>query len=141
MHPSDLDDVLTLWKEIEGIGLSPSDTVERISRYLECNPGLSFVAYDGPVLVAAMLCGHDGRRGYIHHLAVLDGHRRHGIGQELVRRCLARLRSEGIEKCHLFVLGHNDVALRFWERSGWRRRTDLEMFSKETGPEATDSGL
>jgi ribosomal protein S18 acetylase RimI-like enzyme len=135
LQPEDFDEMLPLWRVSEGILVGDSDTEERVTRFLERNPGLSLVAHDGTVLVGTALCGHDGRRGYIYKVAVLDAYRRRGVGLELVRRCMAKLRSEEIVKCHLFVAADNEGALEFWESTGWTRRADLEMFSKLTDPE------
>ena len=52
------------------MGLSEADSQENIVRYLDRNPYLICVARDGNMLMGAILCDHDGRRGYIHHLAV-----------------------------------------------------------------------
>lgn len=67
MTTQDCDEVLALWRTSEGVGLSDADSEEGVARFLDRNPGLSFVARDGEHLVGAVLCGHDGRRGYIHH--------------------------------------------------------------------------
>ena len=127
--PADHEEALSLWQISEGIGLSSADSRESIERYLLRNPGLSFVARDGDRLVGAVLCGHDGRRGYLHHLAVAPEHRRQGVGRLLVDRCLAGLRSLGLEKCHLFVKADNEPALDVWRRLGWTERTDIRMMS------------
>ncbi|MCB0153428.1 MAG: GNAT family N-acetyltransferase, partial [Anaerolineae bacterium] len=76
MTPQDLAQVLVLWQQAEGVGLSEADSPDRLTRFLEHNPGLSFVAINGNQLVGAVLGGHDGRRGYIHHLAVAANERR-----------------------------------------------------------------
>jgi ribosomal protein S18 acetylase RimI-like enzyme len=135
LRPSDYEDVLALWETAEGVALGPSDTPEQIEAYLLRNPGFSFAAVEGAELVAAVLCGHDGRRGYIHHLAVAPDHRRRGLGEKLVDRCMAELKRAGIYKCHLFVEAENREALEFWKRTGWTRRDDLEMYSKLPEPE------
>ena len=75
MTIDDYDEVFALWQVSEGVGLSTADERDEIAIYLHRNPGTSFVALDGGQLVAAVLCGHDGRRGYIHHLAVKKSHR------------------------------------------------------------------
>ncbi len=124
------DAVLALWQATEGVGLSGSDTRPKIAQFLECNPGLSFVAYDGDLLAGAVLCGHDGRRGYIHHLAVRVSHRRRGIGRQLVERCLSALEAAGIDKCHLFVFAENQDAVDFWKDTGWVSRVELAMMSR-----------
>ncbi len=126
----DHDAVLTLWQASEGVGLSAADERDAIASYLERNPDLSFVAWDGDVLVGAVLCGHDGRRGFIHHLAVRESHRRLGIGRLLVECCLNGLREQGIGKCHLFVYRANTAAQAFWQEIGWTQRDDLHIMSR-----------
>ncbi|HEY6867139.1 MAG TPA: GNAT family N-acetyltransferase, partial [Candidatus Eisenbacteria bacterium] len=75
--PSDISEVLDLWRRTEGIGLFGDDPAV-IAGCLERSPGLSFVAREGGVLVGAVLGTHDGRRAYLHHLAVAPSHRRRG---------------------------------------------------------------
>ncbi len=138
IHPFSLDHydaVFTLWKECEGIGLSQADSCESIQRYLERNPGMSFVATSGDALVGAVLGGHDGRRGYIHHLAVHPNYRRRALGHRLVGQCLASLAREGIQKCHLFIMNHNQAGIAFWKSIGWTPRNDISVISKNIEPE------
>ena len=90
MLPADHAAVVELWCSAEGIGLSSADSRPEIEHYLERNPGMSFVARDDGQIVGAALCGHDGRRGYLHHLAVAQSHRRRGIGTALAPGLLAR---------------------------------------------------
>lgn len=130
LTPADYDEILKLWEASEGVALSPSDTREQFEMFLARNPELSIAACEDTTLVGVVLCGHDGRRGYIHHLAVADNHRRRGVGADLVQRCLAKLRDLTIYKCHLFVAADNQTAFEFWESTGWTRRDDLEMYSK-----------
>jgi len=118
-----------LWASTEGVGLSDADSLENVRRFLQRNPGLSLVATDAGVLVATILCGHDGRRGLIHHLAVASSHRRRGLGRELVQRALAALRQEGIQKCHLLVFRENVWGRAFWNSIGAEERTTLGIFS------------
>jgi ribosomal protein S18 acetylase RimI-like enzyme len=126
-------ELLALWKSTEGVGLSESDSLENIRQFLSHNPGLSYAAWDNDLLVGTVLCGHDGRRGYIHHLAVRRTHRRQGIGTALVEECLESLKGTGIMKCHLFVFSENDSAISFWHDTGWTQRTDLIVMSHFTG--------
>jgi ribosomal protein S18 acetylase RimI-like enzyme len=125
----DYDAAIKFWRSCEGIGFSSADSPEAIARYLERNPGLSMVAIAEDRLIGTALAGHDGRRGYIHHLAVHQNIRRHGIGRELVRECVARLSSVGIERAHLFVRPQNLAGQAFWKALGWFERTDITMFS------------
>lgn len=129
---ADYSSARKLWESAEGIGLSEADSPEGIARYLKRNSGLSFVAIEGDRLVGTILCGHDGRRGYIHHLAVKSGRQHLGIGRELVRRALRALHAEGIEKCHLFVFRANTGGCEFWRRIGGEERVSLTLFSFST---------
>ena len=88
-----LNMLLAEWNQCgEGVGLSDSDSKENIQLYLNRNPGLSLIAEQENELVGAILAGHDGRRGYLHHLAVSPDYRRQGIGKLLVNSCLKKLK-------------------------------------------------
>ena len=130
MTVADYEETYALWEESEGIGLGESDRRDAIASFLERNPGSSFVARIDGRLVGAVLCGNDGRRGFIHHLAVAPSHRHAGIGRALVARCLEGVAELGIAKCHLFVFHENDAGNEFWRRTGWTERAELKMFSK-----------
>ena len=113
-----------LWQGMPGIGLNESDSEEAVARFLERNPGASFVAFEpSGALVGAVLCGHDGRRGYLHHLAVDHAHRGRGLGRALVDHCFARLAAEGIPRCNIFVYDENAEGTRFWLSTGWAEAT------------------
>ena len=83
------EQVLALWQQSEGVGLSDADSKAGIDAYLNRNPGMSFIATTGNGRIAgAILAGHDGRRGYIHHLSVHADFRRRGISSKLVGKSL-----------------------------------------------------
>lgn len=124
------DEVLALLRSIPGVGSSrEADTPDAVARYLARNPGLSFFAeLDGRVVGCAM-SGHDGRRGYLQHVAVDPACRGRGIARLLVQRCLEALAKEGIEKVHLDVYATNADAQAYWAKSGWKRRDDIVRYS------------
>ena len=97
----------SLWEATPGVGLSSADDLEPINAFLRRNPGTSFVAVDGDNLVGTVLCGHDGRRGLIHHLVTATSHRRRGIATLLLNQGLQALHDAGIDKCHLLVFRSN----------------------------------
>ncbi len=130
MTIGDYNEVRSLWQECEDIELTEADSHSVIVRFLERNPGLSFVARIDGVLVGAVLCGHDGRRGYIDHLAVHPSYRRQGIGRILTSRCLYNLMKCGISKWDLFVPEDNQGAIAFWQRLGWQQRVELVTMSR-----------
>jgi N-acetylglutamate synthase len=42
-----------------------------------------------------------------------------------------KLRLANITKCHLFVYIDNDIGQSFWEKTGWKKRGELFLYSKE----------
>jgi N-acetylglutamate synthase len=130
MTIADYNNVLSLWQASEGVGLSDSDSHENIRQYLDRNRGMSFVAVIDDRVVGAVLAGHDGRRGYIYHLAVYPDYRRQGIGCNLVDRCLKVLIDSGIRKCHIFILNDNVAGIEFWKSMEWTPRSDISVISK-----------
>jgi N-acetylglutamate synthase len=121
-----------LWEATPGVGLSAADERDPIERFLGRNPGLSFVAALEGRVIGTILCGHDGRRGLIHHLVVAPDSRRRGLGRTLLQRGLGALRDAGIDKCHLLVFGSNDAGLAFWRAIGADERRELALFSLPT---------
>lgn len=134
----DLPAALALWQVTEGMGLGESDKPERLAAFLGRNPGLSAVATQGDgALVGAVLCGDDGRRGYLHHLAVVRERRKQGIARALVAYCFAGLAAREIEKCNIFLYADNAEGERFWQRAGWVVRGDLKVMQKNVMGGAT----
>ena len=135
MNIRDHASVLALWKRTPGIGLEDdSDSRAGLGRYLKRNPGLSFVALINSSIAGAVLSGHDGRRGYLHHLAVSPECRKKGIGKRLVDCCLKQLKKNNIPKCNIFLFKANRSGRAFWVHDGWNLRPDLSLLQKWTGP-------
>jgi len=132
--PTDYDAAFALWQATPGVGLSDADRREPIERYLARNPGSSFVATDGGTLVGTILCGHDGRRGLIHHLVTAPSARRQGVARALVRAAIGALGAQRIDKCHLMVYRDNAAGLAFWRAIGAKERFELQLVSLSTGP-------
>lgn len=131
--PADHAAAFALWQSTPGVGLSDADSAEAIAAFLARNPGLSFVARGGEgVLLGTILCGHDGRRGLIHHLVVAPARRRQGLGRALLGAALTGLRAAGIGKCHLMVFRTNAAGAAFWRRVGATERIELALFSLAT---------
>jgi putative acetyltransferase len=127
----DYEEVITLWQSCEGIGLSNADSKESIARFLAANPQQCFVARCDSLLVGAVLCGNDTRRGYLYHLAVHPDHRGRGTGCMLMERCLLTLSRLGIQKCHIFVYKDNQKGIGFWQKADWVERTELIIMSRD----------
>jgi ribosomal protein S18 acetylase RimI-like enzyme len=130
MTPADFDAVLALWQATEGVGLSPADERGPIEAYLDRNPGMSRAAFRGSALVGAVLCGHDGRRGYVHHLAVVPSERGRGLGRRLMDEVLGELARAGIGKANIVVYAANADGQAFWRATGWAPREELVLMQR-----------
>lgn len=129
MRLEDYEAALALWKRCEGIGIGAGDTQAGIAQFLARNPNLSFVIESQGQIIGTALSGHDGRRGFIYHLAVDSRHRQNGLGRQLVHACLARLRERGLQKTHIVVYANNREGQEFWLKLGWQRRDNLLLMS------------
>lgn len=126
MIPGDYDKVYALWMSCKNMGFNNlDDSREGIEKYLRRNPATCFVAEEEDQIIGVILSGHDGRRGFIHHMAVGERYRRRGIATVLVDMALAALKEEGIHKVALLVFNRNEAGNAFWESKGFSARTDL----------------
>jgi N-acetylglutamate synthase len=131
MDADDYSGALNLWQSLPGLGLSSADKQEAITHFLEKNPKTCFVAREKNTIIGTVLGGNDGRRGYIYHLAIHKVYQRLGLGRQLTEKCLNALKSQGLQKCHIFVINCNLEGLRFWEKLGWLLRKDILVMSKD----------
>ncbi|MBQ8580328.1 MAG: GNAT family N-acetyltransferase [Oscillospiraceae bacterium] len=131
MTIEDYHGVYHLWLNTPGMGLNTTDdSREGIARYLKRNPNTCFVAEERARIVGVILSGHDGRRGYIHHTAVLPEFRNRGLGRQLVDRAMKALDAEGISKVALVAFSRNETGNAFWEKMGFTQRNDLTYRNK-----------
>ncbi|SMC22736.1 Ribosomal protein S18 acetylase RimI [Andreprevotia lacus DSM 23236] len=133
IRPFTVDDCLpaiAFWQGMAGITLNESDTPAAMAAFLQRNPGLSQIACVDGRIIGAVLCGHNGRAGSLHHLAVDPAWRRRGLGRQLVETCLAALQQAGIPRCNLFVYSDNETGNRFWLEQGWDDPSSWKVLQK-----------
>lgn len=116
---ADYDAALQLWSRVEGVEIAEGDSSDEIARFLAQNPHLSRVAEDNKTVIGVSLCGHDGRRGYIYHLAVAPEYHGRGVGRKLVAECLDGLGKLGLKRALILVADDNPKGQAFWRRCGW----------------------
>jgi len=133
MDISDYGQLIHLWRDVEGMCLREADSKECISKYLLRNPNLSFVAEADQKVIGTIMSGHDGKRGYLQHLAVAEKYRNVGVASMLLDMCVTSLKTEGINKSHIHVLSSNYLAKDYWKNRGWCKRNDIEVFSYING--------
>ncbi len=112
-----------LWREC-GLSDEPEDRKEDVEAMLNSIQGTGFVALDDSRVIGAVLCGSDGRYGYIHHLAVTRVSRRQGIGKSLVESCFRFL-----NRRHVIIMVRESNALgnEFWKRLKFQKADWLNV--------------
>lgn len=136
MKISNYEDIFKLWTSTPGMGLrNLDDSKEGIDKFLRRNPTTNFIAEEDGKIVGSILCGHDGRRGYIYHTAVDIRYRGKGIGKKLVNSVINALKCEGINKAALVVFTNNEVGNGFWRTMGWEKREDLNYYNSSINKE------
>ncbi|TAL43174.1 MAG: GNAT family N-acetyltransferase [Methylovulum sp.] len=129
LRAEDFDAAYALWCAMDAVVLRTDDNPGMFGKFLERNPGCCCAAWHGGLLAGAVMAGHDGRRGYLYHLAVAPEYRRQGVGRALVEQALAALHEQGISKCHVFVKHNSRTAASFWSKLGWELREDIQVNS------------
>lgn len=128
---SDWKKILALWQNVPGMGLNNiDDSKDGIIRFLKRNPKTCFIAEENGTAAGTIFAGHDGRRRYIYHTAVLPEFRRRGIATALLARSVDALKKQGIAKAALVVFSDNEAGNAFWEKQGFTKRSDLVYRNK-----------
>ena len=122
----DIPAVLEIWRLAE-LNLGLSDTPDELKRFLRKNPTTSLVGEVGGRPVAAVLGGFDGRRGLVHHLAVLPEMQGGGYGKALMRELEERFRQMHVVKINFWVEARNLDVATFYEQLGYQKRNLLTM--------------
>jgi ribosomal protein S18 acetylase RimI-like enzyme len=133
MDINDYDEIIGLWENTDGVGLSGNDDSKKsIKKFLKRNHNTCFVVkYKNKEIIGTIMAGNDGRRGHIYHLMVKPDHRKNGIGKKLLEKAEKSLQKEGIRKIFLVVFKENDIGNKFWEETGYKIREDLYYRDKK----------
>ncbi len=121
-------DIIDLWKR-SGIEVSSSDTQDEIAKILKRNPDLFLIGKEDGKVVAVVMGAFDGRRGYVHHLAIDADYQKKRNGKMMMDELIERFRKKKVHKVHLFIEKHNKEVVDFYKKLGWDTRDDLIMMS------------
>lgn len=114
--------VIALWEKC-GLTRPWNDPRKDIARKLAVQPELFLVGIAGDPregeLVASVMAGYEGHRGWVNYLAVAPGHRRKGLGRILMQEVEKRLVERGCPKLNMQVRSSNTEAMAFYRRLGY----------------------
>jgi ribosomal protein S18 acetylase RimI-like enzyme len=114
-HPQ----VVALWKAVFPDDPPWNEPASMIRRKLTVQPELFLVGHVNGRIVAAVMAGFDGVRGWIHHLAVHAEYRRKGIATILMRAAEQGLEALGCPKVNLQVRATNTAVISFYRSLGY----------------------
>jgi len=122
------EEIIMLWRKA-GINVGSSDTREELERVLQRNPNLFLIGKMHNRVISVVIGGFDGRRGYVHHLAVDPDYQKKGYGKMIMDELIKKFRKIGVHKIHLFIEKYNQNVVDFYRNLGWDIRDDLIMMS------------
>lgn len=125
-EPSDTEAVITLWRAC-GLVVPWNDPHRDIERKLQVQPELFLVGESQGRLVATVMAGYEGHRGWLNYLAVSPEEQRQGLGRQIVEYAIEKLRERGCPKINLQVRASNGQVIAFYERLGFKVEEVLNM--------------
>ena len=116
---SDTEAVVQLWRDC-GLVIPANHPHRDIERKLAVQPEMFLVGRVDGQVVATVMAGYEGHRGWINYLAVHPEHRRAGLGRRMMDEAEKRLREAGCPKINLQVRRTNDEVFEFYKRIGFK---------------------
>lgn len=123
---SDLDAVVALWRKC-GLVVPWNDPAADIHLALDSGHGAVLVGFEGPDIIASVMVGHDGHRGWLYYLAVEPTRREAGLGRQIVKAAEHWAADRGIRKVELMIRGSNAAIREFYDRLGYRSEDVIVM--------------
>jgi ribosomal protein S18 acetylase RimI-like enzyme len=115
---TDEEAVVALWRRCNLV-VPWNDPHQDIATKIAAQPELFFVGVVAGELVATVMAGYEGHRGWINYLAVAPEMQRRGFGRRTMEHAENALRALGCPKINLQVRGSNRAAIGFYERIGF----------------------
>ena len=115
---SDESTVIELWHHCNLV-VPQNETKKDIEMKLKVQAGLFFVGTVSGRIVATVMAGYDGHRGWIYYLAVDPDYQRQQIGRRMMEKAESALKKRGCPKINLQVRTSNQAVISFYERLGF----------------------
>ncbi len=122
------EEVIEVWRK-SGIRVGSTDTKEELKRIVRRSPQLFLVGKIDEKIIGVVIGGFDGRRGYVHHLAVNPDYQKKGYGKLILGELMNKFLELKVHKVHLFIEKYNKEVIEFYRNLGWEIRDDLIMMS------------
>lgn len=123
---ADEADVIGLWRACDLV-VPWNDPVKDIRRKHRVQRELFLVGLSNGRLVATVMSGYEGHRGWINYLAVAPEHRRQGFGRRMMDAAEALLRELGCPKINLQVRRSNAQAVNFYRSLGFLEDESISL--------------
>jgi ribosomal protein S18 acetylase RimI-like enzyme len=124
--PTDESAVIDLWQRC-GLVVPQNNPRADIQRKLAVTPELFLIGtLDGEV-IATVMAGYDGHRGWINYLAVAPHLQKSGHGRQIMAHAEALLRERGCPKVNLQVRSANKQVIEFYRGIGFVMDDVLSM--------------
>ncbi len=114
----DEQSVIDLWRRC-GLVRPWNDPRKDIQRKLTTQADLFFVGHLAGEIIASIMAGFDGHRGWVNYLAVAPERRRSGFGRMLMAHVETALQARGCPKLNLQVRSTNHPVLEFYRHIGY----------------------
>ena len=110
--------VIELWQAC-ALVVPWNDPVKDIARKLKVDADLFLVGESRGEIVATVMGGYEGHRGWINYLAVSPQHQRKGYGREIMEFVEQSIQLKGCPKINLQIRGTNTQAAAFYQAIGY----------------------
>jgi ribosomal protein S18 acetylase RimI-like enzyme len=126
INDGDVSGVVALWDRC-GLLRPWNDPQADIRFARETKDSEIFLGEDGKTLVATVMCGQDGHRGWLYYLAVEPDRQGEQFGRAMVRHAEDRLRALGVPKVELMIRKTNTEVMRFYDALGYETEPVITM--------------
>jgi len=124
--PTDKSVVVELWRKCSLLR-SWNNPKQDIECKLRVNPELFLVSLIDDKVVATVMGGYEGHRGWVNYLAVDPAYQRRGLGRRIMEAVEERILAMGCPKINLQIRTGNLVAVKFYESIGYKMDEVVSM--------------
>ena len=129
---TDLEEVVNIWKQCNLV--VPWNHHETdINIKVTFQPDLFLVGESDNCIIATVMAGFEGHRGWINYLAVLPEFQEQGLGQRMMDEAEKRLRKLGCPKINLQVRSSNKNVIAFYKSIGFSQDEVISLGKRPDG--------